>query len=326
MKWNYNEKDTKKNRMRTGFGGNNSQYDNPLSEELCYYINEYVNIRTVSFYNDLYDKVFFLPKSLQKEWLKIELFKLNEELANEETMRLMKGDDATEDYFIVRFLKYNLTDEEFEIYKTYKGIRDGDHWPYQGEPCHIVNIDLHGEPYRGENEKLNIELPRFEEFIDILANLNHYENLVRSYEEMERGEEMTPPQLQSKLTEPQLESLYDLLVSNGFIADNNGGKSNFVWAFGSNKVQPNDWKPITWVKTNSTTNGTMPSKISLLNLLHLLGFHHKTLTNKPLLNKLFAYSNGMSVRFTNSNYSKDGYYSEYSDILSKIVNTVNPIK
>jgi len=247
MKWNYNKIATDKNRQRTGFG-DNGEDENPLPEELCNFINELVNIRTESFYYRFYAKVFFLPKSLQIELLKSELLKLNELLSDERIIRLNKGEDATQDHFIVRFLYDWLFDEEFEIYKTFNRIHKGEHFPYQGDEEKVI-IQMPRINDQLDDEVDLWGLPRFNQLLCILTNLNHFKSLVRIYEEMERGGEMPTPQV--KIIKPMKDTeqtcLYNELTENSYWIPKETRYNDFCHTFGGN-VKPDDFKLIMWYK------------------------------------------------------------------------------
>ena len=121
-------------------------------------------------------------------------------------------------------------------------------------------------------------------------------------------------QLKTNLTDTQLNTLADGLISNEFI--NEADKECFIWALGgSEKIDR--YNPVQWIKTNSTTKGIVINKKSLLNLLAILKVPHAQITNKSLLNKLFNKADGSSIKFTGSNYS-DGYISEYNNLLIEL--------
>lgn len=122
--------------------------------------------------------------------------------------------------------------------------------------------------------------------------------------------------LQTNLTDTQRALLFDLLEEEGFILNEN--KDCFIWALGGN-VKPEKFTPIKWIKTNSLTKGKNLSKVSILNLLHILKVKESQIINKFLLNNLFAKPDGTSIKFTGSNYT-NGYISEYNKILTDIVN------
>lgn len=131
----------------------------------------------------------------------------------------------------------------------------------------------------------------------------------------------TPPARFTTITlkENQLLKLYTGLKENGFIDANDTDYLSFCYIFGGNYNSIN-FKPIKWIKPNSTTHGKNLNKKSLLNLLSLLGIHYSEITNKALLNKIFIKPDGNSISFKSSNYTNT-FVSEYNNKLIEIVNS-----
>lgn len=136
----------------------------------------------------------------------------------------------------------------------------------------------------------------------------------------EPASDTPPPHFTITLSENQLLKLYTGLTENGFlpIDTTNTDFKAFSYIFGGNGDKAN-FKPIMWIKTNSTTQGKNLNKKSLLNLLNILGIHFSVIRNKALLNKLFVKPDGSSIKFNSENLSS-GFVSEYNNKLIEIVN------
>ena len=98
-----------------------------------------------------------------------------------------------------------------------------------------------------------------------------------------------PPHFTIALNEEQLLKLYTGLVKNEFLPTNTTDTDlkAFSYIFGGNGDKTN-FKPLMWIKTNSTTQGKTLNKKSLLNLLEILKIHYSVITNVTLLNKLLV--------------------------------------
>ena len=77
------------------------------------------------------------------------------------------------------------------------------------------------------NDGLFVSCMRILDFSEVAENL--YQKICEQEPEQKQIQSKTY-QLQTKLTDTQRGTLFDLLVSNGFISDND--KEGFIWAFG----------------------------------------------------------------------------------------------
>lgn len=170
----------------------------------------------------------------------------------------------------------------------------------------IVNNDLHPD-FKPLTEHIDIKL-------NFLLDNEKYKRILKPAD-------TPPPHFTVTLTENQLLKLYIGLTENEFlpIDKTDTDLKAFSYIFGGNG-EPTNFKPLMWIKTNSTTQGKTLNKKSLLNLLEILKIHYSEIINATLLNKLFVKSDGKSIKFTASNYS-NGFISEYNNKIIEIVNS-----
>ncbi len=130
-----------------------------------------------------------------------------------------------------------------------------------------------------------------------------------------------PPHFTVSFTPEQLKQLYTRLIEGGFLPTDTTGTDFKAFCYIFGKGDAKDFKPLMWIKTNSTTHGKTLSKKSLLDLLDLLKIPFTEITDKSLLNKLFYKPDGTSIKFTGSNYTDTqlNFNSEYHNQLQKIV-------
>jgi len=190
-------------------------------------------------------------------------------------------------------------------------------------PEFILNNDIDFNAFNLQNETAKYET------IKALMKLNGYDSLPKYdkyfeyFKSAKNLHDLNPnkinilPQLSPNLTDPQKSKLFDLLIDGKFIPDTTD-KENFLWAFGCDK-HPENWQPIKWIKLNSRTKGKSLNKLSLLNLLSILKVPVSQITNRHLLNSLFAKPDGNSIKFTSSNYPQKEYNSEYNPELTEII-------
>jgi hypothetical protein len=115
--------------------------------------------------------------------------------------------------------------------------------------------------------------------------------------------------------------LYEGLTTNGFLPKGTI-YSHFCYVFGCMAIPDNEkpFERLQWIKTNDTTNGIMPNKKSLLDLLTILGIPETEIKQK--INQLFIIPKGVKFRSNNYIYShgKLNTISEYHNELVEIVN------
>lgn len=117
----------------------------------------------------------------------------------------------------------------------------------------------------------------------------------------------------------KLKTINKELIKNGFLAHNTTDEA-FIYVFGGNG-NANDFNPLKWIKTVETTKNVNINKRSLLDLLELMAVPFDEITNKNLLNRLFAKDDGNTIKFTSSNYTdtQNNFNSEYHKQLKTIV-------
>jgi hypothetical protein len=111
-----------------------------------------------------------------------------------------------------------------------------------------------------------------------------------------------------------LKLLMGLLKDSGYISPETK-EGSFLYWFGTGET-PNDLKPIIWMKKNSKTR--TPSKVSLLDLLSLIGYKENEVRNN--INAAFQIEGGK--KFTPQDYTQ---HKDFSKIESEYHNDITSI-
>ena len=135
-----------------------------------------------------------------------------------------------------------------------------------------------------------------------------------------------PQHFTRSFTNEEQQNLFNGLIKGGFIPKNTN-VSHFHFVFGSTAIPDNEipFKPLEWIKTNSTTKGVTPNKKSLLDLLVLLEIPEIEIKNKKLINTLFKIPKGAKFKannytdITDHNGNLKRFESEYHNELVSIV-------
>lgn len=210
------------------------------------------------------------------------------------------------------------------------------YYSYQEIENYILNHNLEGAKSRFDEQIKNLsDIEQKLEYIDYIKRqeMSFYNNGLSQLKIYIKSIESIfnlpiPPPTQplhfTRLTKPEeeeLECVYTGLTADGFLPTDSTGADYkaFCYIFGNGKVD--DFKPLMWIKSNSTTHDKILNKKSLLDLLSLLKIPYKEITDKSLLNKLFINPDGTSIKFTASNYTntQTNFNSEYHIQLLKIV-------
>jgi len=216
--------------------------------------------------NNLYKLTLYLPKNLQIELIKKEILKTNNEL-----FLLSERNNFSRIIFDI---------ENPENFSMYAKFMDNDFLD-----CFDILNDTEYLQYLNYSESetdLNT-LPKFDLITDYLALIEYYDYLMICFNAVEAGGEIPAPksnyQLQTKLIDDtQRGKLFDLLLNNNYIAPTTD-KESFIWAFGGEQPQPNNWQPIEWVDRSITRKE--PNIQTLFELLYLLGVDTDTSANNP---------------------------------------------
>jgi hypothetical protein len=128
-----------------------------------------------------------------------------------------------------------------------------------------------------------------------------------------------------QFTADEANKLFSGLINGGFL-HRDTIFSHFLYAFGGTIPDcEKPFKPLKWIKTNSTTKGITPNKKSLLDFLVLLGIPETEIKNRPLINGIFEIPNGTEFRANNYTNITDAsgnlkqFESEYHAQLVEIV-------
>ena len=168
------------------------------------------------------------------------------------------------------------------------------------------------EQYPIRESQIQIEIKRLTDNHNRIVD--HYESIKIAIEEINKIQSKTY-QLQTKLTDTQRGKLFDLLVSNKFIPNNN--KAGFIWAFGGKQMQPSNWQPIDWIDKSVTRKE--PNIQTLYELLYLLGVNKDTSANNP--NNLYSKINYCFSGFNNIQ-SKNPYKIQQDTKRKKLLKTI----
>jgi hypothetical protein len=126
-----------------------------------------------------------------------------------------------------QYLQFDITDENLRIVKNWYRRKFG--------------------------RKYEITLPWFDLITDYLSQMEFYDTLIRDFEDLKSGTEIKPPtdryRFQTKLSETQIEKMYQKLLDGGFI-DSITDKNEFLWSFGVDK-KGFDSSLIVWLKSQT---------------------------------------------------------------------------
>ena len=126
-----------------------------------------------------------------------------------------------------QYLQFEITDENLRIVKNWYRRKFG--------------------------KKFEITLPWFDLITDYLSQMEFYDTLIRDFEEFNIRTEVEQPieryRFKTKLSEEQLEKMYEKLLAGGFI-DSITEKNEFLWAFGIDRIGI-DSSLIVWQKSQS---------------------------------------------------------------------------
>lgn len=198
---------------------------------------------------DLSSKLFqsniYLPISLQIEQLKNEILKTNNEL-----FLLSESNNFGRKIFEPE--KY----ENDSFYNCFAILNENEYLQYLNYSASETDLKT---------------LPKFNLITDYLALIDYFDDLRFDFNEVENGRKMPNPetryQLQTKLNDTQRGKLFELLLSNKYIAPTTD-KASFIWAFGGKQPQPSNWQPIEWIDESEKRHET--NSKTLYELLYLL--------------------------------------------------------
>lgn len=207
--------------------------------------------------NKLFHINIYLPKSLQIEQLKKEILKTNNKL-----FLLSECNNFGRKFFEPE--RY----ENESFYNCFGILNENEYLQYLN--CSTNETDL------------ETTLPKFDLITDYLALIEYYDDLRFDFNEVENGREIPNPetryQLQTKLNDTQRGKLFELLLSNKYIAPSTN-KESFIWVFGGKQPQPSNWQPIEWIDKSITRKE--PNIQTLYELLYLLEVDKDTSATNP---------------------------------------------
>lgn len=252
--------------------------------------------------NKLFHSNIYLPKSLQIEQLKKEILKTNNKL-----FLLSERNNFGRKFF------ENERYENDSFYNCFGTLNENEYLQY------LI--------YSASKTDLKIDLPKFDLITDYLALIDYYDDLRFDFNEVENGRGIPNPetkyQLQTKLTDEQRSELFELLLSNKYIAPTTD-KESFIWAFGG-KIQPSNWQPIEWIDKSKTRHEH--NMKTLYELLYLLGVDKDTSAKTPnnLYRKMEFCFDGL-VNIAEKNPSKIEQDTERKRLLKTIIEEVEKVE
>lgn len=248
-------------------------------------VNKLVNIVKRSKAENLdqkqFDSSMYLPKSLQAEQLKKEIFKINNKIVSISKCNHFLREH---EFFENAIDENEIRNNKVVLLRLCAGAFDNNE--YQQYINYNINEDelitVKRWYRRNFGKQFEITLPKFELVTDYLSLLEYYDNLISDFMEIENGGERVIPekryQLQTNLTDTQRGKLFDLLLSNKYIAPTTN-KESFIWAFGAEKSEPTGWQQIEWIDKSTTRKE--PNIQTLFELIYLLGVNKDTSANNP---------------------------------------------
>lgn len=196
-----------------------------LSKERRLQILEFIENQTDSLYFRVYAKTGILPRSLKLEWIKNEIFELNNLLHSLNGPHpIFEQDDLNGWFLEYYFFSYNSKNPDFDL---------------SLQPPTLI----------GTIEEMIEYFPNYYEILDQLCLRLHQKNLIQCYEELENGGEMPTPPLKftKSLKDTQQIYLYNQLTGNGLFLPKETNYKAFCYVFGGN-VKPYDFQPLKWNK------------------------------------------------------------------------------
>lgn len=198
------------------------------------FINRVINCKCDGLTTNQFGYNFYLPKSLQIEHLKKTIFKINTKITTISKKNNFSREHSafetieSDKSILFRLCRNTFIESEYNEYLNFN-LGEKDFFTASGQYL------FKDSGLEMDRDKIDFVLPKFELVTDYLALLEYYNELVEDFKKVEEGGELTNPktknQLQTKLTDDhQRGKLFELLVSNGFIPDND--KDGFIWAFG----------------------------------------------------------------------------------------------
>lgn len=177
----------------------------------------------------LFKNINYLPKSIQIEFLKSEIIRVNTTLYNYSKKHSFNRPDSDDKHF---------WDTKF-ILDLIKKFSSGRHYEYINYDIDVDEIDRISRHLKSDEfwtTPIEINLPYFKDLTDCLSLLMHYLELVEDYEALKSGGRIANPEARQQLNplgfnDVQRGKLYDLLVSSKYIPDTTL-KTGFIWAFG----------------------------------------------------------------------------------------------
>jgi hypothetical protein len=203
--------------------------------------------------------------------------------------------------------------------------------------CHFGfsdNLPTHKQLFKQDLKNETILLSEYQRYRHFIENLFYCDKLNIYREGIHRNNDV-PCRFSRSFSETEQKVLFDGLTNGGFLPKDTN-YSHFCHAFGSTDIPDNEkpFKPLKWIQTNKKTNPN-PNKKALINLLYLLGLPDNEIKNRPLLNRIFVFPNGIPLGAANytelTTTGKNGkkgdlkkpVVSEYNAELSKIVSEIS---
>jgi hypothetical protein len=196
-------------------------------------------------------------------------------------------------------------------------------------PIHVLYYSCDGfiNAYPNINIRLDLDIHNpIACILSLYAGCREWERIIIDYyyrninkEKHQKNVDKAKKQLRfdKRLCEDETKEIYSLLIERNFIKDNIREESFLYWFGYDTKFQEID--PITWIKKNKNTG--MPSKISLLDLLVLMGYKEEEIRKN--INTAFIVDGGK--KFGSANYTdykdwskiKSEYHAELEEIINK---------
>ena len=211
--------------------------------------------------NNLYKLTLYLPKTLQIELIKKEIFKTNNKLSL-----------LSERNNFIRLVFDIDRDDNWNWHEKFKNNDYNDCFDTLNATEYLQYLNY---------SHIGTTLPKFDLITDYLALIAYYDYLMICFDAVDNGREIpnNKPQyqLQTMLTDTQRGKLFELLLKHEYIAPATN-KESFIWAFGGEQPQPNNWQPIEWIDKSTKRKETNIQ--TLYELLYLLGVDKDTSAKK----------------------------------------------
>jgi len=257
----------------------------------------------------LFKNINYLPKSIQIEFLKSEIIRVNTTLYNYSKKHSFNRPDSDNKHF---------WDTKF-ILDLIKKFSSGRHYEYINYDIDVDEIDRISRHLKSDEfwtTPIEINLPYFKDLTDCLSLLMHYLELVEDYEALKSGGRIANPEARRQLkplgfNNYQRGKLYDLLVSSNCIPATTL-KTGFIWAFGG---ENSDFSTFT-IKWEEKSN-------LLVYLIDKLCFDPKKTKQTNYFSiacKIFEVNDMSQAKNNYKNYSKSGKPLEHKLIDDIILN------